>query len=97
MKHDNYYSYFLLTLSKPSYLGMISFSCIAKLVSCDFHNLLECSKYVLHISTNDKVIRGRKDRMEGVGDGEIYCSYRARDVEDVSEFARWKNLTHLKY
>ena len=41
--------------------------------------------------------QGRKDRMEGVGDGEIYCSYRARDVEDVSEFARWKNLTHLKY
>ena len=27
------------------------FSFIAKLVSCDFHNLLECSKYALHILT----------------------------------------------
>ena len=30
---------------------MILSLCIAKLVSCDFHNLIECSKYALHIST----------------------------------------------
>ena len=51
MKHDNYYSYLLSTLLQHSYLGMILSSCIAKLVSCKFHNLLECSKYALHIST----------------------------------------------
>ena len=51
MKHDNYYSYLLSTLLEPSYLGMILSSCIAKLVSCDFHNLLECSNYALLIST----------------------------------------------
>ena len=47
---DNYYSYLLSTFLKPSYLAMI-LSCITKLVSCDFHNLLECSKYALHVST----------------------------------------------
>ena len=47
----NYYSYLLSILLEPSYLGMILSSCIAKLVSCDFHNLLEYSKYVLHILT----------------------------------------------
>ena len=30
---------------------MILSLCIAKLVSCDFHNLIEYSKYALHIST----------------------------------------------
>ena len=29
---------------------MILSSSITRLVSCDFHNLLECSKYALHIS-----------------------------------------------
>ena len=53
MKHDNYYSYLISTLLKPSYFGMILSSCIAKLVSCDFQNLLECSEYALHISTDD--------------------------------------------
>ena len=47
MKHDNYYSYLLFTLLESSYLS----SCIAKLVFCDFQNLIECSKYALHIST----------------------------------------------
>ena len=51
MKHDNYYSYLLSTILDPSYFIMILSSCIAKLVSCDFYNLLECSKYALHIST----------------------------------------------
>ena len=51
MKHDNYYSYLLSTLLEPSYLGVILSSCITRLVFCDFHNLLECSKYALHIST----------------------------------------------
>ena len=53
MKHDNYYSYLLSTLLKPSYLGMILSSSIAKLVFfCNSHNLLECSKYALHILTD---------------------------------------------
>ena len=51
MKHDNYYLYLLSTLLEPSYFDMILSSCIAKLVSCDFHNLLEYFKYALHIST----------------------------------------------
>ena len=53
MKHDNYYLYLLYTLLEPSYFDMILSSCIAKLVSCDFHNLLEYSKYALHISTDN--------------------------------------------
>ena len=53
MKYDNYYPYLLSTLLEPSYLGMILSSCIAKLVSCDFHNLLEYSKYALHILTDN--------------------------------------------
>ena len=36
---------------KSFYLAMILSLCITKLVSCDFHNLIECSKYALHIST----------------------------------------------
>jgi len=36
---------------EASYLATILSLCIAKLVSCDFHNLLECSKYALHVST----------------------------------------------
>ena len=51
MKHNNYYSYLLSTLLEPSYIAMILSLCIAKLISCDSHNLLECSKYSLHIST----------------------------------------------
>ena len=51
MKHDNYYSYLLSTLLEPSYLDMILSSYTAKLVSCDFHNLLKYYKYVLYIST----------------------------------------------
>ena len=59
MKHDNYYSYLLSTLLEPSYHGMILFLCIAKLVFRDFHNLLECSKYALHISKG-MVLAGRR-------------------------------------
>ena len=46
MKHDKYF----FTLLGPSYLVMILSSCIEKLSSCDFYNLLERSKYALHIS-----------------------------------------------
>ena len=52
IKCDNYYLYLLSTFLEPSYLGMILSSCITKLVSCDFHNLLQCFKYALHISTD---------------------------------------------
>ena len=51
MKHDNYNSYMLSTLLEPCYLALILSLWIANLVSCDFHNLLECSKYALHIWT----------------------------------------------
>ena len=53
MKHGDYYSYLLSTLLEYSYFGVILSSCIAKLVSCDFHNLLEYSKYALHILTDN--------------------------------------------
>ena len=86
------------------------FACVAEQVRCIYcekagdrivHPVkgglaeFELYKSKANVYTNDKIVRGRKDRVEGVEDGEIYCSYRARDVEDVSEFARWKNLTQL--
>jgi len=59
MKHDNYNSYMLSTLLESFYLAMILSLCIAKLVFRDFHNLLECSKYALHISKG-MVLAGRR-------------------------------------
>ena len=78
MKHDNYYSYLLYTLLEPSYFGMILFSCIAKLVSCDFHNLLECFKSALLIST------GTFGRLFSCSFAHLACSFSHSKVTKLS-------------
>ena len=66
----------LSTLLDPSYFGMILFLCIAKLVSCDFHNLLKCSKYAWHISTKFK----HRNKLDALGH---LCPFRRHNFSTL--------------
>ena len=91
MKHDNYYLYLLSTLLESSYFSMILSSCIAKLVSCDLHNLLECSKYALHISTRCFSGRAPSDRLFHLYLSAFMLAFRWYN-NLIYFFRRWKRF-----